>query len=323
MKIIGLGVFGKDESQRYARHTLEEFKRLCDETIIATNFASEDDIKLIEEYGFTHYEDNREWGKKQPDIKTTLLEHGSKLNPDWIVALDMDEQFAPEVTRQTLEDLALTGEIGWNFMIVNLYNDEKHFANSTGIKRFWNIRYYKYMPELGLKFQEKRLHCGIAPPYAYRFGWHAPYYILHRGLMKAEDRQRKSERYAIYDPNARFITKDYYDDLKKELKTIIFNPNKLLKDLSEAPECQKRKVPSHEEPKTEVVKVQKQMEKAKPKEYIVRRLKDGVLIGIPEISLETTLARVKYEGNKPVKEFELVSEYKETTEDMEALFGDK
>lgn len=243
MKIAGLGICGAGESDRYMELTLKDFKRLCDKVIICTNNASQKDKDLIKEYGFEQYEDNREWGLEQPHIKTDLLARVKDYNPDWIVALDMDEQFCKEVTRETLEKLAATEEIGWNFMIVNLYGDDKHFAHDAGIKRFWNIRFYKYMPELGLQFQEKRLHCGIAPPYAYKFGWHAPYYINHRGLMTAEDRKRKSERYKKYDPKARFITKQYYDDLERELKPILFNRSKLLAQLSEDPACHPRVTP--------------------------------------------------------------------------------
>lgn len=243
MKIVGLGICGAGEASRYMEKTLQEFKRLCDRTIIATNFATKKEIDLIEKFGFEHYEDNREWGFHQPHIKTRLLEKVKDYNPDWVIALDMDEQFCPEVTRETLENLAKTEEIGWYFMIVNLYGDDKHFAHDKGIKRFWNVRFYKYMPSLGLEFQEKRLHCGLGPPYAYKFGWYAPYYINHRGLMTEEDRRRKYERYDKYDPKAQFITKDYYDDLRKELKKIPFNKSKLLEQLANDPTCKPRVTP--------------------------------------------------------------------------------
>lgn len=243
IKIIGLGVCGAGEADRYMDLTLKEFSRLCDKVIIATNHATEKEIDLIESYGFEHYADDREWGREQPHIKAALLARAKDYNPDWIVALDMDEQFCPEVTRETLEKLASTEEIGWYFMIVNLYGDKNHFAHDVGIKRFWNVRFYKYMPELGLEFQEKRLHCGIGPPYAYKFGWYAPFYINHYGLMKKEDRTRKTDRYEKYDPNSRFIDKNYYDDLKKTLRKIPFNREKLLLQLAADPACQPRVTP--------------------------------------------------------------------------------
>lgn len=242
-KIVGIGVCGPGEADRWMEKTLKEFKRLCDDTIIATNNATEKEKALIKKYGFWQYEDNREWGIYQPDIKTDLLTRAGKLHPDWIVALDMDEAFAPEFTREEAERLAGGNEIAWYFLVVNLYNDEDHFAHDAGIQRFWNIRFYKFLPSLGLQFQRKSLHCGLAPPIAYKFGWHAPFYLEHRGLMKKEDRDKKAERYAKYDPRARFKDRVYYEDLKKELKAHPFERQKLLKRLRESKETQPRKTP--------------------------------------------------------------------------------
>ncbi len=245
MKIVGIGVCGGGEADRYMRATLEEFKRLCDETIIATCNATQKEKDLIEEYGFTQYEDNREWGIDQPNIKTSLLTRSGELSPDWIIALDMDEKFAPEFTREEAEKLVTENpeEIAWYFLVVNLYNDINHFAHDIGIQRFWNIRFYKYAPEYGLQFQRKNLHCGLGPPIMYRYGWYAPYYLEHYGLMLKEDRDRRVERYTKYDPKAVFKNRVYYDDLSRELKAHVFDRPQLLKKLKEAPDTQKRNTP--------------------------------------------------------------------------------
>lgn len=241
MKIIGIMVCGPNE--KHLENSLKEFKRLCDDAIIATNNADQETIKLIESFGYHRYEDNREWGIHQPSIKTDLLNKAGELSPDWIIALDADEVFAPEFTREEAEKLADTGEIAYHFLVVNLYNDERHFAHSAGIQRFWNVRFYKYLPEYGLQFLRKNLHCGLAPPIAYQYGWHAPYYLLHYGLMLPEDRMRKQERYRKYDPNKRFKAGAYYDELVKELKMIEFDPQGLLRKLRESTETKSRKTP--------------------------------------------------------------------------------
>jgi hypothetical protein len=242
MRIIGIMVTGS-EAHRYLENTLKEFKRLCDDVIIATNNADDATKSMIDNYGFKQYEDNREWGIYQPDIKTDLLTNAGELHPDWIIALDSDEVFASEFTRDEAERLASIGEIAFYFLVVNLYNDEEHFAHSKGIQRFWNIRYYKYAPEYGLQFQRKSLHCGLGPPMAYKYGWHAPYYLLHYGLMKKEDRLKKFERYRKYDPNKKFKAGEYYDELQADLKPLKFDPIGLLNKLKESTECQPRKIP--------------------------------------------------------------------------------
>jgi len=241
MKIVGFMVCGPGEADRYLEGTLKEFKRLCDDAIICGNNTDAKTEKLIKKYGYWFYRDNREWGYYQPAIKTDLLRRVGNLSPDWIVALDADERFAPEFTRSKAEALANSGEIAFHFLIVNLYNDETHFAHDAGIQRFWNIRFYKYLPQYGLEFQKTNLHCGLGPPITYTRGWHAPYYVLHYGLMKPEDRKAKAERYRQYDK--RNMKPAYYTDLERDLEMRPFNPKKLLKQLAESPDCQKREPP--------------------------------------------------------------------------------
>lgn len=243
IKIIGFMVCGAGEADRYLERSLNEFKRLCDDAIIATNNADEKTIKLIKKYGYLHYEDNREWGVHQPAIKTRLLENARQLSPDWILALDSDEVFAPEFDRAAAEALTRTGEIAYHFLVVNLYNDEQHFAHDSGIQRFWNIRFYKYAPELGLVFVKKALHCGLGPPIMYQYGWHAPFYLLHYGLMKKEDRMKKVARYQQYDPKKVYKAGTYYDQLAEDLAMIPFEPEKLLRKLKETKETQPRTLP--------------------------------------------------------------------------------
>lgn len=236
-----MGVVGPNE--KYLKNTLEEFKRLCDDTILCTNNADEETKKLIKSYGFWTYEDNREWGVAQPLIKTDLLARVAKLRPDWIIALDADEIFAPEFTRERAEHLASGDEVAWYFLVVNLYNDKDHFAHSAGVQRFWNIRFFKFLPERGMVYQRKNLHCGLAPPFYYAYGWHAPYYLEHYGLMAKEDRMRKVERYRKYDPKAIWKDRVYYDELAQDLKMIPFDRKALLDKLAQSKDCQPRKMP--------------------------------------------------------------------------------
>ena len=43
----------------------------------------------------------------------------------------------------------------------------------------------------GHKFEEKALHCGLAPKIAYQYGNYAPFILKHYGLKDKEDRERK------------------------------------------------------------------------------------------------------------------------------------
>lgn len=243
MKIVGIMVCGPNEADRYLEASLKEFKRLCDDAVIVGNNTDEKTEKLIKQYGYWFYRDDREWGYHQPDIKTDLLARAGRLHPDWIIAIDADEVFARQFSRLEAEKLANSKEVAFNFLIVNLYNDPGHFAHGPGIQRFWNVRFYKYLPQFGLQFQKTNVHCGLGPPFAYKYAWHAPFYLLHYGLMKKEDRDKKAERYKKYD--RRNMKPAYYADLEKDLKMIPFDGEKLLKQLVESVDCQPRENPPH------------------------------------------------------------------------------
>lgn len=211
MKIIGQCVVGPGEADKYLKETLDEFKRLCDDAVIATCNAGIKEKRLIKKYGFWQYEDNREWGIDQPNIKTDLLKKIIKLNPDWILVLDADET-VPTVKRNDLKQMADNRESCY-FFIVDLWNDNKHYSKALS---FWNVRFYKPNSARGLQFLRKNLHCGNAPPYYYTLSAkssYVPHILLHKGLMNPKDRLKKVERYNIYDPNAVFKGRDYYDAL--------------------------------------------------------------------------------------------------------------
>lgn len=212
MKIVGLCVIGKGEADRYLKHTLDTFKRLTDDVVIALNDTDEKTENMVKEYGFWAYRDDREWGKYQPQIKTDLLKKVAKLKPDWVLPLDSDEIFDSSITRERLEGLTHKSRSCY-FYVTNLWNDENHYSQDLS---FWNIRFFRFLPELGLEYLHKPLHCGLAPPWAYHMGNYVPHLLIHYGLMKREDRMRKVQRYNQYDPNAKYKGREYYDALESD-----------------------------------------------------------------------------------------------------------
>lgn len=221
MKIVGLGVCGEGEADRYMRTTLDVFKRLCDDAIIVTNNASQKEKDLIKEYGYWQYEDNREWGLHQPTIKTELLKKILKLKPDWIIPLDMDEEML--ITRDEFEKMT-EGKVSFYCYIVNMWNDLQHYAKGLS---FFNIRAFKNTEEGGTQYLKKPVHCGLAPPYYYQLGTYVPIVVKHYGLMKREDRMKKVERYKKYDPRAIHKGRLYYNALSSTSNGVTYNEEEM------------------------------------------------------------------------------------------------
>lgn len=232
MKIVGLMVCGPGETNRYLERPLGCFKRFCDDAVIVLNGEDPKRDRLIKSYGFWAYRDDREWGIHQPHIKTDLIKKIGKLKPDWIIPLDADEEFDSILTREEFEKMA-EEKRGCYFYVVNHWGDKNHYHRGLS---FWNIRYFKYMPSLGLQYMKKPLHCGLAPPYAYFYGTYVPHLIRHYGLMKKEERNRKVERYNLYDPRMEHKSPIYYEAIAGEAKPATFDEeavlNKIRNDVS-------------------------------------------------------------------------------------------
>lgn len=214
-RIIGLMVVGRGEGDRWLDEALTQRRELCDEIVICGNNTDDKTEQIIQKHKCWFYRDDREWGHDQPRIKSDLLARVAKLKPDWVLPSDADEIYDSTMGRNGLNALAReTGAIAYYFYIVNLWNDEQHYRKYLS---FSNVRFFKYIPSIGHQYENKPVHCGLAPSPYYKFGWDAPYIVKHYGLMKKEDRERKVKRYEKYDPKGIYKSKEqFYDELKRD-----------------------------------------------------------------------------------------------------------
>lgn len=270
--IVGYGICGAGEAERYMRKTLDNFKRLTDKTIICLNRATDAERRLIEEYGFLWVEDDREWGKHQWQIKQDFLEqHVSKLNPDWLIAMDMDEEFDPYLSRTALNNLIAGGHTAFHTWVVDLW-DDGYAPNRC----FWKVQIWKWNGDC--QFAQKALHCGLAPFWAATTAAFAPYLLIHYGLQKKEDRQKKTARYELYDPNAQFIGKDYYNALRTGEKIAPYN-------VEDVHEMVAKEVSTYHQP------VKKYVSPKIAKFVKLVRESDGKVLDIPEAHVGETIKR--------------------------------
>lgn len=232
MKIIGQLVCGPGEADRYLGETLAEFRRLCDDVIVCFCNATWKEKKLVSKYGFLHYDEPREWGKEQPNIKTDLLKKILKLNPDWILVLDADETVPTINSREELEALTVDRE-ACQVYVVNLWNDPDHYKKTSA---FWNVRFYKADESKGTQFLRKPVHCGNAPPYFYSIPAkksYVPHILLHKGLMNYDQRLKKVARYQRYDPYAEHKGPEYYEMLGTNTLSATYNETEVLQKVRE------------------------------------------------------------------------------------------
>jgi hypothetical protein len=267
-KIVGYGICGPGEADRYLDATLKEFKRLCDETIILLNRAGEKEINLIQQYGFKTVIDDREWGKLQWKIKQDFVEnHVSKLNPTWCVCLDMDEVFDSHLTKEWILNAPFDA---YHVFIVDLWNDGYKPESC-----FWNVRLWKWNGKT--KWKQKPVHCGLAPEWTYHYHRFAPFILKHYGLMRLEDRQKKIKRYEKYDPKAEHLDRKFYTMLQDNTSKP-FNEELLHNHIAQ-------EVASYNQSKP------KPMQQKKERKFVYVRNPAGYVLDIPEEHLTETLSR--------------------------------
>lgn len=214
MKIAGFLVVGKGEADRYLPQVLKRLDGLCDRIFIWGNNPDKKTDELCSKYDYYRHPEDL-WGTQQWRIKFTLLtEFVKPYNPDWIVCVDADEILDKRLTREKAEEMADWGEVAFNFYCVQLWNSENTMRVDGYWGNFWNVRYYKFIPELQQFFQKTALHCGLAPIYAYKWATPSGLLFKHYGYLKPEDRAKKADRYERYDPTAIYKSIEFYKSIK-------------------------------------------------------------------------------------------------------------
>lgn len=279
MKIVGFIVVGRGEADRYLFQVLKRIKPLVNEIAVLANNVDKKTLSLLKKFNCVIYFDNQEWGKKQHIIKQNFYNKIAELNPDWILALDADEIFDERLTRKDLEEMA-NNELydSYSFYFVQLWDNG--YNPSLG---FWNVRFYKY---LSGEWTNKPLHSGLAPMWAYKTTWYAPFIIIHYGLKNKNSREAKIARYKKYDPMAKYLSKWFYEQLrigKAEKLDIKKITNEVVKEVS-----------SYQQRKQKLMDIKNKEKKF----YYFKRKIDGMILDIPERNYEEML--------KKTDEFELI-----------------
>lgn len=215
-----MGIVAEGEGDRFLEEVLDKNTSICDKIVL---WGDDVDKKTKEVCtSFNNVDlfncEKKLWNTKQWQIKEQLLiEKVKPLKPDWVLPFDMDEVFEEAFNRKTAEELTKRDEIAYEFYCVQLWDKRNKRRVDQGWGGFYNVRFYKFMPKLGLRWSRRtRYHCGLAPSYAYRWAARAEYAFKHYGYLKEEDRKKKVERYKKGDPEGIYLGKWWYESIKKK-----------------------------------------------------------------------------------------------------------
>ncbi|MFW5902609.1 MAG: glycosyltransferase family 2 protein [archaeon] len=234
MKIGAYLVVAEGEGDRFLDKALDKLSTLVDFIYIWGDNTDEKTKKLCLSYPNVIFYNHPEsiWKEKQWEIKRTICQRLRKWNPDWVIAQDADEVLDYRLNREKLEKLANKDEtIAYEFYCVHLWNDEKHMRVDKGWGNFQNVRFFKYIEDSNFNWKKTKLHCGLAPLYAYRWRGTSGYMFKHYGYMREEDRKKKIERYEKLDPNGQYLNKEWYESIKRKPSIREFNEKEFSKKL--------------------------------------------------------------------------------------------
>jgi hypothetical protein len=288
LKIAGMMVVGAGEADRYLKTVMDRTMPLVDRMFIWGVSPDTKTEKLIESYSNVEYHrcDGYAWAEFQPQIKYTLLtRYILPYSPDWIVALDSDEIFDKRVTREVLEMMTLRGEIAFTFYCVHLYDDENHYRNDGAWGGFRNVRFWKPIYEIPQYWSAQKLHCGLAPRYAYAYAGDSEFYFKHYGYLGREDRKKKAERYKKHDPGYIYMSPKYYDTILTEPELHEFSHDLFVRELTYSPK----------RPNIEKITKQYMTDKNRP---IVNFMNEHGII----VSTDNPLTITQWRQNKRLKE---------------------
>ena len=212
-------VVGAGEADRFLPTVLKRLEPLVDLLVVWGCSPDKKTEQLLASSPFVEYhrDDSHPWAEYQPEIKFTLLtKYVFPHKPDWIVSIDADEVFDRRVTRDTLEEMAGRGELAYTFYCVQLYDREDQMRVDGLWGGFRNVRFWKPLYDVPQTWLKSRLHCGLAPIYAYAYAADSEFAFKHYGYMRPEDREKKVARYSEHDPKGMYMTSWYYKSILDE-----------------------------------------------------------------------------------------------------------
>jgi glycosyltransferase involved in cell wall biosynthesis len=218
-RVIGL-MLVKNESQRYLRRVLNQYRELCDMTIVLDDCSTDDTVDVCKEYTPYVYESSESlWAVNEVHQRrrlwNMLREHDAE-DGDWVLYLDADETIAnTNLLVPLLSAADAVGDI--DALSFNLYDmwDETHYRDD----QYWSahttewVFMVKYHRGRDYLWNERSLHCGRFPTNAVSGFYPTKIAVQHWGWAKPEDRKKKYERYMQADPEGTFGWLEQYHSI--------------------------------------------------------------------------------------------------------------
>ena len=206
----------RNEASRYLREVLTSVAAYADRIVVLDDQSTDDSPAVARSLGAEVYHTPESLFHDEWRLRTQLWELAGAGQPEWILSLDADEIFEPQVVR-VMPFLLGHPELNWfGFPLYDLWNDRQHYRDDplwTAHHLIWPLL-VRYRPGFPYHFRRRAHHCGRLPENALVDpGAASPLKLLHLGWLDPADRQAKYDRYRRLDPEGKWGSLAQYESI--------------------------------------------------------------------------------------------------------------
>ncbi|UNC91156.1 glycosyltransferase [Candidatus Contubernalis alkaliaceticus] len=210
-----------NEAAQYLEQTLEHLDKLVEAIVIWDDGSTDNTGEICQSFKKVKYHrsDERLFTQNESLLRSRLWNLTIQLKPQWILALDADENFEERAEAEFRSLLKQQDFQAVDFRLFDFWNGFQ--CRVDGGWNPWikfNRMLVKYDPSLSDQWCQEDLHCGRFPleyyniPYAFQ----SDLRIKHFGWMKIEDRQRKYDFYTNKRPKCQHAQSIFSDEVQLE-----------------------------------------------------------------------------------------------------------
>lgn len=214
-----LSMLVRNETGRFLPEVLGHAADYVDEVLLVDDGSSDDTVaecrRLLRSVPHTIVELGESRFHDEHRLRRLQWELARSRRPDWILCLDADEVFEPRMTTALRE---LVDQDRYDAIAFRLFDfwDQDHYRDDALWRAHRTFRPFlvRNLPSLGDAFATTAQHCGRWPlDVAGLRSACSDVRLKHLGWARADDRQRKYERYRQLDPDGRFGSLLQYESI--------------------------------------------------------------------------------------------------------------
>jgi glycosyltransferase involved in cell wall biosynthesis len=214
-----LSMLVRNESGRFLPEVLAGAARCVDEVLIVDDGSSDDTVaecrRLLRDVPHTIVELGASQFHDEHRLRRVQWELSRARHPDWILCLDADEVFEPRMATVMRQ---LVDQDRWDAIAFRLFDfwDQDHYRCDALWRAHRTFRPFlvRNLPTLSDTFRTTAQHCGRWPVDIGELRTaSSDVRLKHLGWARADDRQRKYERYRQLDPDGRYGSLLQYESI--------------------------------------------------------------------------------------------------------------